>query len=292
MNWNYLNKEGGLLMSSRSLIKYIAKMVFALALLTACGGGNDINFNFEGNNWPWPWKSNANFFAEKTFLQNVTVVDHKNLRLDGVNGAIVITGQPGGDTVMVTAKARVGSNTFIDAQEGLDQLGVSIIDEDDGISVQTLQPNKTQGRQYLVDYTVIVPSDLTVNVSLVNGHVTVNDIDNSISVVLDNGNVDFADIYGDATVSVDNGNINGTMILPPDGEVMITTVNGDIDMGIPTSTSAELFGLVTNGTIGWNNLNLTNVQSTNKSLQATLGDGAGLIDLKTVNGNIDIVGFN
>jgi DUF4097 and DUF4098 domain-containing protein YvlB len=279
-------------MSSRSLINFFAKTIFALALLTACGGGSDINFNFEGNNWPWPWQSNADFFINKQLSQNVDVTDPKNLILEGVNGEIKITGQPGGDSVMVTAMARVGSDTIEDAQMGLEQLDVNVTEEEDLISVQTIQPKNTNGRQYVVDYTIIIPSDLTVNVSSVNGHVIIEDIDNSVFVVLTNGNVDFSNIYGDATVSVANGNINGTITLPSDGEVMISTVNGDIDLGIPTSTSAELFGLVNNGTIGWDNLDLGNVQSTNKSLQGTLGSGAGLIDLTTVNGHISIVGFN
>jgi DUF4097 and DUF4098 domain-containing protein YvlB len=279
-------------MLSRSLIKHIAWISFALVMLTACGSGSDINFNIDGNNWPWPWSSNADFFANKTYSQNVTVANHINLRLDGVNGEIMITGQPGADSVSVTAQARVGSNSLIDAQAGLDQLEFSVIDGGDEISLQTVQPDNTQDRQYVMDYTITVPSHLSVNVSLANGHVTVKGIDNSIFVVLDNGNVDFSDIYGDAVVSVDNGSINGTIILPPVGEVMISAVNGDIDLGIPASTSAELFGFVDNGIISWDNLDMQDVLHTNQSLQGTLGDGTGLIDLKTTNGYIDVTGFN
>jgi DUF4097 and DUF4098 domain-containing protein YvlB len=281
-------------MSSRSLIQYIAGMAFAFVILTACGGGggSDINFNFEGNNWPWPWPSNADFFANKTFSQNVTVNGQINLDLDGVNGEVVINGQPGGDTVTVTAEARVGSDSFEDAQAGLDQLEISVTDNNSTIFVQTVQPVFTQGRQYVVDYTITVPSDLTVRVTIVNGHVTVNDMDNSVFVVVENGNVDFADIFSDVTVSVENGGVNGTVTLPANGEAIVSTVNGDIDLDIPKSTSAELFALVTNGNISWDNLDLMDVQQTNQSLKGTLGDGAGLIDLKTINGYIDIVGFS
>jgi DUF4097 and DUF4098 domain-containing protein YvlB len=294
MKTEFVHRKEKYLMLSRLLIQYIAAMSFALVMLTACGGGNDVNFNFEGwgENWPWPWSNNADFFVNKTFSQNVALAGQLNLRLDGMNGEIEIIGEPGGDSVMVTAEARVGSDTFMDAQEGLDQLEVTVTDGNDEISVQTEQPNNTEGRQYIVDYTITVPSDLAVNVSLVNGHVTIQDIDNSISVILDNGNVDFLDIYGNAVVSVVNGNVIGKLIFFPAGEAMISTVNGDIELSIPTVTSAELFGLVDNGIISWDNLNLEDIQSTNKSLQGTLGTGSGLIDLKTVNGNIDILGFN
>jgi DUF4097 and DUF4098 domain-containing protein YvlB len=292
MKAEFVHQKEVFLKSSRLLFQYIAGIIFTLAVFTACGGGNDINFNFEGNNWPWPWTNNSDFFVNKAFSQNMEVSDNMNLWLDGVNGEIKITGQPDGDSLIISAMARVGSDTYEDAQAGLEQLEISVKDEDGVITVQTVQPNSTLGRQYVVDYTITIPSDLTVNVSQVNGHVTIQDINNSVSVVLTNGHVDFSEIFGDVTVSVDNGSINGNLILPADGEVVISTVNGDIDLDIPTSTSAEVFGLVSNGTIGWDNLDLVDAKQTNKSLQGKLGDGAGLIDLKTVNGYINIVGFS
>jgi DUF4097 and DUF4098 domain-containing protein YvlB len=282
-------------MSLRTLIKYITGVAFAFAMLTACGGGGDINFNVGSNNWdnwPWPWQTNANFFANKTFSQNVNIAGHTDLWLDGVNGEIEITGQPGGNSVTVTVNAKVGSDTYADALVGLGLLEVSLTDGSGEISVQTVQPGNNLSRQYIVDYTITVPDDLSVNVSLVNGHVTVNDMVNSIFIVLENGDVNFSNIYGDATVSMDSGSFYGTMSLLTNGEAIISTTNGDIDLHIPTDTSAEFFGLLDNGTINWNNLDLANIQSTSKSLQGTLGNGSGLIDLKTVNGNIDITGFN
>ena len=286
-------------MSTLSFFKYVSGMVFALILLIGCGGGGDINFNVGNNKGinnleirPWPWQTNADFFVQKTFSQNVTIEGHTNLWVDGENGEVEIIGQPGGNSVQVNAIARVGSSTFLDAQTGLNLLEVSLTSANNEIAIQTTQPGNPGSRQYIVDYTITVPSDLAVSVSLVNGHVTVNDIGNSIYIVVENGNVDFADIYGDATASVDNGDIVGTAILPPGGEVVLSTVNGDIELDIPKSTSAGIFALVSSGAIRWDNLDLKNVISTNKSLQGILGDGTGLIDLETTNGYIDVIGFN
>ena len=223
--------------------------------------------------------------------ENVTVTGHINFNLDGVNGAVVINGQPAGGAVTVVAEARVGSDSFEDAKAGLDQLEINVTENDSTIFVQTLQPVFIQERQYQVDYTITVPSDLTVSVTIVNGHVTVNDLENSVLVAIENGNVDFADIFADVSVSAENGSILGEVTLPMDGEVVISTVNGDIDLDIPPKTSAELFGLVNNGTISWENLNLMDVTQTSKSLQGTLGEGTGLIDLATVNGNIVVTGL-
>jgi DUF4097 and DUF4098 domain-containing protein YvlB len=282
-------------MSTQSFIKYIGGVAFAFILLTACGGGGGINFTIDGNgwdNWPWPWQTNVDFFVQKIFSQNVTIAGHTNLWLDGVNGEVEIIGQPGSNSVQVTASARVGSDTLLDAQAGLNQLEVSLTSANGGIVIQTTQPGNTGRRQYIVDYTITVPSDLAVNISLVNGHVTVNDIGNSIYIVLENGNVDFTDIYGDATASLDNGSIRGTLTLPPGGEAMLSTVNGDIDLDMPVSTSAEIFAQVSNGTISRDNIDLTGVISTNQSLQGIMGDGEGFIDVRTVNGDISLTGIN
>jgi len=282
-------------MKAMTFVQFNLGLALILILLTACNGSVETNYTIDGNgwgNWPWPWQTNADFFVQKTFSQNVIIAGHTNLWLDGVNGEVEIIGQPGGNSVQMTASARVGSDTFLDAQAGLDQLEVSLKSENGEIAIQTIQPGNIGSRQYIVDYTITVPSDLAVNVSLVNGHVTVHDIGNSIYIVLENGNVDFTDIYGDATASVDNGSIGGTVTLLPGGEVVLSTVNGDIDLNIPASTSAEIFAQVGNGTISRDNINLTDVTSTSKSLQGTLGNGSGLIDLETVNGNIDLTGIN
>lgn len=279
-------------MFTQSITRYISGIIFLLALLTACGGGGGINFTFEGNNWPWPWKTNADYFAGKTFQQDVMVSDHMSLHLDGINGEVHITGQPNAGSVTITAEARVGAATFIEAQTGLKQLEVSIKDINGEITIQTVQPDNTSSRQYIVDYTLSIPSDLAVSVSLTNGHITVSDMEKSIYVILGNGHVHLAGISGDASVNVDNGDINGSMFLTAQSEIVISTVNGNIDLSIPTSASAELFLLVDNGTINWGNLDLINAQYTNQSLQGILGQGSGLIDLETVNGNIELRGLD
>jgi DUF4097 and DUF4098 domain-containing protein YvlB len=268
-------------------------MIVALALFAACGGVSGGDFTINTGNWPWFWPSKANFIVDRDFSKNVPVAGHSRIRLDAVNGEIAITGRPGATSVKVTAEMRVGSNVSrLDAETGLNQLGVLVADRSDEIFVQTLQPKNMDGRKYVVNYTITVPSHLAVDVTQVNGHVTVLDIESSLFVEVANGNVYLSDIFGVATVSVDIGSIDGTVTLPPGGEIMLSTVNGDIDLRIPASTSAELSALVGIGAITWDNLDLLSTVHTNQSLTGTLGDGTGLIDLETRNGNIDVTGFD
>lgn len=279
-------------MLTQTLTKNISGTFFLLALLTACGGGGGMNFTIEGNNWPWPWKTNANFFASKTLTQEVMVTDHTGLNINAINGEVHIIGQPGAGSVTLTAEARVGAASFNEAQTGLDQLDVSLKDVNGEISIRTVQPDYSLNRQYTVNYTLAIPTYISVSINLVNGHIYVSEIDELVFVVLENGNVHLEGIAGDATVNVENGDVDGSLYLQAQNEVVISTFNGSIDLSIPTSASAELFLLVENGTINWGNLDLINVQYTNQSLQGILGQGSGLIDLETVNGNIELMGID
>ena len=288
-------EKGEIHMATRTRFLQVTGMIVALAFLAACGGvsGGNYTINTNPGNWPWFWPDTAKYIVDGSFSENVPVAGHSIIHVDAVNGEIVITGEPGATSVTVTAEMRVGSNASRQhAQEGLDQLRVLVADLPDEIFVQTLQPKNLDGRQYVVNYTITVPSDLAVDVTQVNGHVSVSSIESSLFVEVENGNVYLSDIFGVATVSVENGSIDGTVTLPPGGDIMISTGIGDIDLRIPTSTSAELSALVGFGAITWDNLDLLNAVHTNRSLTGTLGDGTGLIDLDTRNGNIDVTGFN
>lgn len=281
-------------MSIRTHIRSIGAALFILAIIIGCGGSGDINYNVGPagwSNWPWPWQTEAKIFVSKNYSETIIDSGLTNLWLNGINGEVTITGIPGRGLVSIIAEVRVGSTTLADAQEGLNQLDVLLTDNGSDINVRTSQPSKSLDRQYIVNYNITVPSDLPVSVNLVNGHVTFNGLKNSTFITLENGSVYFNSVSGDTTVSIDNGTFIGSMSLNPDSEALISIVIGDIDLNIPTTTSAELFAQVNNGSITWENLDLLNVQATSKTLQGILGDGAGLIDLETVNGNISIIGL-
>lgn len=290
-------EKGEIHMFPRTRILKVAGMIVALALFASCGGVSGgtytVNSGEWPGTWPWFWPDKARYIVDGSFSESVPVAGHGRIRLDVGNGEVVITGQPGAASVTVTAELIVGSNVSrLDAETGWNQLGVLVTDGSDEIFVQTIPATNLGGRQYVVNYNITVPSDLAVDVKQVNGHVTVANIANSLVVDVQNGNVYLSDIFGDATVGVENGSVDGTVTLPPGGEIRLTTVNGDLDLRIPVSTSAELSALAGFGSITWGNLDLRNAVQTNRSLTGTLGAGTGLIDLDTWNGTIDVTGFD
>jgi DUF4097 and DUF4098 domain-containing protein YvlB len=121
-------------------------------------------------------------------------------------------------------------------------------DSTDKVVVKTIQPGQTEGRDYIVDYTITLPQHKNVNVHGVNGTVTLNDIYNSVTVELVNGDVD------------------SKVTLPLDGTIDMGAGNGNIKLDIPRNISAQFASSVVNGKINISNLNLQNKVETSKSV--------------------------
>jgi DUF4097 and DUF4098 domain-containing protein YvlB len=116
----------------------------------------------------------------------------------------------------------------------------------------------------------------------INNYVTVNDV---------NGTVTLNNINGSTLVNVTNGLIKSRQAIPINGAASLTTVNGNISLDIPKSTSSDLSANMTNGTFNSFNLDFKNQVISHYSVRATLGNGQGKIVLNTVNGNISVSGY-
>lgn len=235
--------------------------------------------------------SDTDFVAKESFSFVVGVVDHARLRLEGINGNVTITGKSDSDSVLITGEKRVGSESTEDAEEHLQVLDVRVQDLGDEVFVETIQPEKTYGRNYVVDYNITLPRSLQVLAYNVNGTVIINSLNNLASVGNVNGQVALNQIFGSASVNLINGQIEGEITLPSGGTIGMSLVNGNIGLDIPATTSAQFSASVINGTISVYGLYLQNQVSTSTSLKGRLGDGQGTISLQTVNGNITISGF-
>ncbi len=214
--------------------------------------------------------SHSNHVASESFLFELGA--SSRLRLEGINGTITVTGISGSESVTISGERRVGSDSAADAEAYLSKLEVRVEELGDEISVRTVQPSESRGRNYVVDYEITLPRGLTVQVNNING------------------NIDLDGLAGDTLAELVNGQIDAGLSVPVEGVVDLSTVNGTIDVSVPVDTSAHLTANVVNGTIGIRNLNLHNQVSSRTSLRGVLGNGRGNIRLSTVNGSIDVEG--
>jgi len=105
-----------------------------------------------------------------------------------------------------------------------------------------------------------------------------------------NGSLDLVGMVGGVSASLVNGRTEASVGVPAGGQVALTTVNGEIVLHLPLSTSAVFSAQVVNGTITLTDLVLKDEVRTNRSLQGTLGAGNGTVTVQTTNGAIQVDG--
>jgi DUF4097 and DUF4098 domain-containing protein YvlB len=193
--------------------------------------------------------------ATESLSRNISLTSQTSLKLEGINGSVNIESGSATNQISLLIEKLVYSDTYQDAEAHLNNITVEVEELTNEILVNTLQPQFSNGRSYVVNYTLTVPSHLSLFIKNINGE------------------------------------INGRVSVPLNGTVDMSLINGSIALDIPQNTSASFSASLANGSISNKNLNLHNKVSNSKSLQGTLGEGKGLISLKTTNGNIGVSGL-
>jgi hypothetical protein len=257
--------------------------------------------------------ASGNFRVVETFAFTADVANQSRVEVWGTNGPIDIVGVPGASRAEVWGERRVTSRSTEDARDFLRQVQVRF---DAGnitntVFVKTVQPAETHGRKVEVIYHLRVPDHLgalvrhingdirldslagTFSIELANGEIQLREASGKMDVRLTNGNVLLNNLIGSAFtfVSVVNGNIDAGLTLPHEAACELSTINGTIGLRIPQNTSAQFSAEVVNGAINTTGLTFLEPLTTPKSVRGRLANGEGKITLKTVNGNIGVVGF-
>jgi len=190
------------------------------------------------------------YVAESAFSFEFPADQYDQLRLENVNGEIKFQSSTGA-WISITGQRRVASTSQADAEAYLEELQVRVLDLADGLTVRSEQPASTQDREYAVDYTITLPESF------------------DIAVAQKNGDVTLSGFYRDTGVDL---------------------VNGDIKVTLPPSISAVISAKVNNGKIRTSGIVLDDHANEENVLESTLGNGEAQIDLRTVNGDIEITG--
>ncbi len=237
------------------------------------------------------FESGGDKVATDTFSSAVEVTTQASLRVEAENGGVTVIGAANADSVTVDAVLEVRAGTVEDAQAGLAELDVEIRTTEDAVIVKTLRPEDTDGRTFVVDYEIVVPKDLEVQITNANGGIVVESIENTVVIENANGSMDLQDIIGSFFAILGNGEVAAEVALPADGTIEIIIGNGNVDLFIPVSTSADFSATVGNGSISVVNLTLENMVTTDASVTGRLGSGDGTITLQLGNGTITATGF-
>ena len=228
--------------------------------------------------------------ATAAFADTIAITTSTRLVLRAINGTVVVTGNMPAGTVIVEGVRRVRSDRITDARDRLNDISVRITELGNAVNVTTEHLKDPDGRSYEVDYRVFVPPTFQVDVEQVNGEISVQELRDEIVVSSVNGSVDVTDVSGNLRVTVTNGAIGADVTLRAGGGVDLRTVNGDVNLTIPTNTSSTLEAMVVNGSIKITNLLLNGQTITSSRVTGTLGGGNGTITLMVTNGGIEAIG--
>jgi hypothetical protein len=240
----------------------LVPFLFSLILASGCGGGSHSSGFVDTRPW-----------AQAPFAFDEAIGSQTALQLQGVSGKIEVTGIPGATSVTITGVRRVQANTLEDATAHLAKLEVIVSSSANEVLVETVQPESSAGRNYIVDYVIAVPQNFDYRIMSINGRILTDTIEGNVLLTL---------VSGDITASV---------ALPPGGEMEMRAANGSIDLRIPQTTSAQLSATVAIGSISLTNLTLFNETVTPGSRTGTLGGGDGTITLGVGNGTIAVQGI-
>ncbi|MCK5147337.1 hypothetical protein KAR48_11310 [bacterium] len=261
--------------------KKMAYSLITLTLIVAISGCHIVD----------PWNDHqGNIEVSASFDFLINAAQRNRLNIDAINGPITIIGDANTESLHIRGERIVKSDSESDARYHLDDLSISIIENSSSVTIETEQPNHTNGRQYIVEYQIRVPIDWKAYIDLVNGTIQMDSLSNKFNFNLTNGNVYFKNIEGSVYGDLVNGNANGSLNLPANGECLIGLTNGQLDLSIPSSTSANLDANVVNGSISIDGLDLDGFTIGNKHISGVWGNGNGRIRLNVVNGRINIKG--
>jgi hypothetical protein len=243
-----------------------------------------------GSSSTGPDDGDNDYSAVKDFYHRLDIVGQTGFRLEAISGEVTVTAVAGSDSVVIKGVMRVRAPSQADADARLDGLDVTVKSVQEEISAETSQPDETEGRSYEVDYEILIPGEMTVLVSSVNGTVTIQDVASELTVSSTNGGVVLDGFEGDASISVVNGTVVGDASLPLNGQITLAIVNGGVGLEIPRETSADFSARVVNGSINTIDLTFTGLETTPTSISGILGEGEGTIDIVVTNGTILVTG--
>ena len=231
------------------------------------------------------------------FRWSGTIAAGKAIEIKGINGEIVAKGSSGGEVVVTASKhAR---------DDDPESVRIEVVEHDDGVTICAVYPDtkrnrpnvcapKDEGRMssddndVSVDFEVRVPAGVRFIGRTVNGGVDATGLTADAHVSTVNGDVE-VETEGRAEASTVNGGIHASMGRADwNGTMDFHTVNGNIDLELPSGINAEVRAGTVNGDIRTDFPLVVKGRFGPRRVSGTIGDGGRTLDLETVNGNISL----
>ena len=224
------------------------------------------------------------------FHQTYALTPDGRIELDNINGPVHISSWD-------QNQVKVDAVKYADTKERLDEAKIEIDARNDSISIRTKYPDHNQRWNWgshnnpaSVEYTLTVPRTARLDeIKLINGSLDVTGMSGEVNASCINGQLEAHDLSGRARLSTINGRLDARFGQLASNSVELNSVNGSVELTIPSDSKAELEADTVSG--GINNdfgLHVNHHNFVGHDLRGELGSGGAHISLKNVNGRIEI----
>jgi DUF4097 and DUF4098 domain-containing protein YvlB len=228
-------------------------------------------------------------FTEE-FHQTYPLTPDGRVELDNINGDVHIS-------TWDRNEVKVDAVKYADEKERLDEAKIEIDSGKDYLSIRTRYPDHDQNWNWgshhnpaSVDYTLTVPSSVRLDeIKLINGELDVNGVSGEVRASCINGRLEAQDLGGRAHLSTINGRLDAHFNQLAGNTVELDSVNGSVELTIPSDSQAELEASTVSGGIENDfGLHVNHHRFVGHDLRGELGNGGAHIRLSNVNGRIEI----
>jgi hypothetical protein len=199
------------------------------------------------------------------------------------NGGIKIEGWDRNE-ILVRAKVQAQSRDEGGAREIAGEVDVTM-----GRTIESDGPRTGRGESWSVSYRVYVPYDSDLDLSSVNGGITIDDVSGQMRFRTTNGGIHLSGLKGDVDGRTTNGGLN--IELSGNGwegaGLDVQTTNGGVKLYMPDDYNCRLETGTVNGSFRID-FPIMVQGRIDRHIEATLGDGGRTIRVVTTNGSVTV----
>ena len=271
----------------RSKLAFFALILAAGFSVTACdiqAGEGGFNFGIAAGK------------AQETWTRTYKLAPGSRLELINTNGRI--SAEPAeGDSVEVSGVRTAKASSDEVAKELLGKIEMREEVGASGVRIEVRTPRLSGMSGHSVEWTIKVPRGVNVDLRTVNGGVRLTGLQGDIAAKTTNGGVTGKGIVSqNVQATAVNGGIEIEFGAPlsADGKIDFETVNGGVEIGLPSESKATISARCVNGGVKVIDLDVkkdtegTSERESRRRLDGTLNGGGARVTLNTVNGGVSV----
>ena len=264
------------LLGKELVMKKFLVIVFLPFLLYACSSTDDTD-------------DTDDFRADKSESRDFPSSQMTKVEVENVNGSIR-SSVWSDESIHVLFDKWATGGTEQEAQANIDDIKITVSEDDvpGVLSIDVDIPINVEV-DHGCNITLKLPSSLSLDLESITGAIEIQDTKAEATLETVNGAIAAKNHNGDLIASTSNGTIDAYIVLPDQGECMLSTLNGSITLSIPDTISAMIDASTINGTVEVDrNLGIVITREEKKKFKGKMGNGEGQIELKTVNGDVRV----